>query len=314
MTNRVLITGITGQDGSYLAEFMLNDGWEVHGLVRRSSTPNTERLEGLLHQIVLHPGDMTDLASLINILKEVQPQQIYNLAAQSHVGYSFDAPLSTLDITGVGAVRLMEAAFQVVPNVRFYQASSSEMYGVPRQVPQNEDTPFNPISPYAVAKVMAHHYAKMYREKGLFISCGILNNHESERRGSTFLTSKVAKAAAQRQHVTLGNLNAVRDWGYAPEYVAAMRLILDQRLPEDFVLGTGVGHRVRDFVAQAYAQVGLDWQEYVHFNEALVRPIEAGPLVADPCKALKVLWWKPQHTFVDLVARMVEHFRFIEGL
>ncbi len=314
-----LITGITGQDGSYLAEFLLNKGYIVHGLVRRASTFNTHRIDHLYQdrhtegaRLILHHGDLTDGAALMRLLAQIQPDEVYNLAAQSHVKVSFELPDFTADVTAVGALRMLEAIRQVGLHCRFYQASSSEMFGKVREIPQKETTPFYPRSPYACAKVFAHWITVNYRESyGIHASSGILFNHESPRRGETFVTRKITRAVARikmglQEKLYLGNLDAKRDWGYAPEYVEAMWLMLQQDQPDDYVIATGEAHSVREFVEAAFAYVGLDWQRYVEQDPRYFRPAEVDLLLGDASKARKKLGWQPRVTFQQLVQIMTE--------
>jgi len=315
---RALITGITGQDGSYLAEFLLRKGYEVHGIKRRSSSFNTERVDGIyrdLHEhgarFILHFGDLADSNSLSQLLYAVQPDEVYNLAAQSHVRVSFDIPEYTTDITATGALRLLESIRQTGVKTRFYQASSSEMYGS-TPPPQDENTPFHPRSPYACSKLFAHAAAVNYRESyGMFAVSGILFNHESPRRGETFVTRKIARAVARiknglQRRIYLGNLDARRDWGYAPEYVEAMWLMLQQDTPQDFVIGTGEMHTVREFVDVAFHQARLDPGEYVEMDERPLRPAEVDALQANPEKARRILGWHHKVGFEELVRLMVD--------
>lgn len=311
-----MITGITGQDGSYLAELLSEKGYDVHGLVRRSSVPNDGRIAHLLNgkgRVRLHFGDMADGASLRAVLAAVRPDEIYNLAAQSHVRVSFDVPEFTADVTGLGALRLLEAARAECPTARFYQASSSEMFGNPGVMPQNERTPFAPQSPYAIAKVFAHHTAQRYRDAyGMFVACGILFNHESPRRGESFVTRKITRAAVRikaglQDKLTLGNLEARRDWGYAPEYVNAMWSMLQAENPDDFVIATGQTHSVSEFVKEAFAAVGVrKWRQHVSYDRSLERPNEVHLLRGDASKAARVLGWQPRKSFKELVTLMVE--------
>jgi len=315
---RALITGVTGQDGAYLAEFLLNKGYEVHGLKRRSSSFNTSRVDGIyadLHEngnyFYLHFADMADATSLWKLLYDVQPDEVYNLAAQSHVRVSFDIPEYTADITGTGALRLLEGVRVTGIRTRFYQASSSEMFGsVPP--PQHERTPFHPRSPYACAKVFAHNTTVNYRESyGMFACCGILFNHESPRRGETFVTRKIARAVARikyglQRKVYLGNLEARRDWGYAPEYVEAMWRMLQQDTPRDYVIGTGETHSVRDFLSAAFAHAGLDWREFLESDPRYLRPAEVDALQADTSLAQRELGWTHRVGFQQLVGIMVD--------
>jgi GDPmannose 4,6-dehydratase len=316
---RALITGITGQDGSYLAELLLAKGYEVHGVVRRSSSFNTERIDHLYRdphesgvRLRLHYGDLNDSSSLQSIVGEVDPHEVYNLGAQSHVRVSFDIPEYTGEITALGAVRLLEAIRKLGVSCRFYQASSSELYGKVVETPQRETTPFHPRSPYAAAKAYAYYMTQNYREAyGMFATNGILFNHESERRGETFVTRKITRALGRIKHglqreLFLGNLDAKRDWGHAADYVDAMWLMLQQDKPDDFVIGTGETHSVREFLDLAFNMVGLDWHEYVKIDERYLRPAEVDVLLADPSKAARVLGWKPKVSFKQLVERMVE--------
>ncbi len=309
MTKTALITGITGQDGSYLAELLLSKGYEVHGLIRRSSTFNTRRIDHLYKdphrqnvQLHLHYGDLSSSSGLLGLLQAVQPDEIYHLAAQSHVRVSFDMPEYTADITGLGTVRLLEAIRQSGLTPRFYQASSSEMFGA-APPPQSETTPFAPQSPYAAAKLLAYWTTSNYRAGyGLFAGNGILFNHESPRRGETFVTRKITRAVAaitagQQDKLYLGNLDAKRDWGYAPEYVEAMWLMLQQETAQDFVIGTGESHTVRDFLQEAFGYVGLDWQNYVKIDPRYYRPTEVDYLLADPRQAQRQMGWQPKVRF-----------------
>jgi GDPmannose 4,6-dehydratase len=313
MGKTAFITGITGQDGSYLAEFLLEKGYQVFGLVRRASSPRYDRIEHILDRIVLVEGDLTDLTSLQLALETAQPDEIYNLAAQSFVGASWNQPILTSDVTGLGAVRLFEAARRVCPKAKIYQASSSEMFGHAQEVPQKETTPFNPQSPYACAKVFAHHMAHVYRKSyGMFIACGICFNHESPRRGIEFVTRKISDGVARiklglSNELRLGNLDAKRDWGYAGDYVKAMWLMLQQDKPDDYVIATGETHSVREFVEIAFQVVGLDWRKYVVIDERFYRPADVPLLQGDPSKAMRVLGWKPETTFKELVKMMVEY-------
>lgn len=319
MAKKAFILGITGQDGSYLCEFLLNKGYEVHGLIRRASTFNTQRIEHLYLDphtpglmLFLHYGDLTDGSRLVTLLNEIKPDEIYNLAAQSHVRVSFDEPEYTGDTTGLGTVRLLEAMRQSCPEARFYQASSSEMFGAAHP-PQNENTEFYPRSPYGVAKVYSYWITKNYREAyGLFAVNGILFNHESPRRGETFVTRKITRAIARiskglQSELHLGNLDARRDWGYAPEYVVAMWKMLQVDKPEDFVVATGTDLSVRDFVEMSFDHVGLDWQKYVRFDERYLRPTEVDNLVGDASKAKKQLGWQASVGPQELASIMVEH-------
>ncbi|WP_066375088.1 GDP-mannose 4,6-dehydratase [Anabaena sp. CA = ATCC 33047] len=320
---RALITGITGQDGSYLSEFLLGQGYEVHGIIRRTSTFNTDRIDHIYEdphkegvRLFLHYGDLTDGTTLRRILEEVQPTEIYNLGAQSHVRVSFDSPEYTVDSVGMGTLRLLEAIrdyqHRTGIQVRFYQAGSSEMYGLVQAVPQSETTPFYPRSPYACAKVYAHWQTVNYRESyGLFACNGILFNHESPRRGETFVTRKITRAVARivagkQKTLYMGNLDAKRDWGYAKDYVRAMWLMLQQDQPDDYVIATGETHSVREFLELAFSHVNLDWQDYVEFDERYLRPAEVDLLIGDSTKAQQKLGWRPSVTFKELVALMVD--------
>ena len=317
---RALITGITGQDGSYLTELLVAKGYEVHGIVRRSSSFNTGRIDHLYSdphetnvRLRLHFGDLNDASSLHTIVSQVCPDEIYNLGAQSHVRVSFDIPEYTGEITGLGTLRILETIRKVGLACRFYQASSSEMYGKASESPQSETTPFHPRSPYACAKAYAFYIAQNYREAyGMHVSNGILFNHESERRGETFVTRKITRAVGRIKHglqneLYLGNLDAKRDWGHAEDYVDAMWLMLQQEQADDYVVGTGQTHSVREFLDLAFQQVGLDYRDFVHIDPRYFRPAEADSLLADPSKAQRVLGWKPKLSFEDLVTRMVNH-------
>ena len=319
MGKKVLITGITGQDGSYLAELLLSKGYEVHGIIRRASTFNTSRLEHLYTDphtreaaLKLHYGDLSDASALARLIGRITPDEIYNLAAQSHVRVSFDSPEYTTDITATGAVRLLEAIRETGIKPRFYQASSSEMFGKAREIPQRETTPFYPRSPYGCAKVYAYWITVNYRESyGLFACNGILFNHESPRRGETFVTRKITRAVAHivtglQDKLYLGNLEAKRDWGYAREYVEAMWLMLQQAKPDDYVVATGETHSVREFLEAAFAHAGLDWRKHVEIDPNYYRPTEVDLLVGDASKAKKQLGWEPKTKFNDLVKLMVD--------
>ncbi|HZZ71989.1 MAG TPA: GDP-mannose 4,6-dehydratase [Pirellulales bacterium] len=312
MSRRALITGITGQVGAYLAEFLLARKYEVHGMVRRASHPVGERIAHLGDRIHLHQGDLLDQLSIISLIKEVQPHEVYNLAAQSFVPTSFQQPLLTSEFTALGVTRVLEAIRLVDPTIRFYQASSSEMFGRVQQEPQNEQTPFWPRSPYGVAKAYGHWITVNYRESyGLFACSGIMFNHESPLRGKEFVTRKVSEAVARiklglQQKLYLGNLEAQRDWGYAGDYVRAMWLILQQPQPDDYVIATGVKHSVRDLVEFAFNHVGLDWQAHVEVDPALFRPAEVNTLRGDYTKAKAALGWAPTVTFEQLVQMMVD--------
>ena len=320
---RALITGITGQDGSYLAELLLAKGYEVHGIIRRASTFNTARLDHLYSDphhpdthLFLHYGDLSDASGLRHILAKVRPHEIYNLAAQSHVRVSFDQPEYTADIVATGTLRLLEATREYIAMaedpVRFYQAGSSEMYGA-GAAPQNEDTPFAPRSPYAIAKVAGFWYSANYREAyDMFVANGILFNHESPRRGETFVTRKITRALGRIRHglqerLYLGNLDAKRDWGFAGDYVEAMWLMLQQETPGDFVVATGETYSVREFLTVAFDKADLDWEQYVSIDERYFRPTEVDLLLGDPSRAKESLGWSPKVGFDELVGMMVEH-------
>jgi GDPmannose 4,6-dehydratase len=317
---KALITGITGQDGSYLAEFLLEKGYEVHGLIRRSSSFNTGRIDHLYRdpheaqtRLFLHFADLTDSSSLIGHLHRIKPDEVYNLGAQSHVKVSFEMPEFTAETAAMGTLRMLEAVRTADSPIRFYQAGSSEMFGKVLESPQTERTPFNPRSPYAVSKVFAHFMTVDYREAyGLHASNGILFNHESPRRGGTFVTRKVTRGVAAilagtQQHLFLGNLDAKRDWGYAKEYVEAMWLMLQQPQPDDFVIATGETRSVRELCETAFGLVGLDWERYVRVDEKYLRPTEVDQLCGDALKARERLGWHAQTTFRDLVCLMLEH-------
>lgn len=312
MTRRALITGITGQDGSYLAELLLDEGYEVIGMVRRSSTVTFERIAHLQDRIATVPGDLLDQASLIDILRTHRPTEVYNLAAQSFVQTSFSQPVLTGDVTGLGVTRLLDAIRIVDPDIRFYQASSSEMFGKVVEVPQSEATPFYPRSPYGVAKLYGHWITVNYRESyDLHASSGILFNHESPRRGLEFVTRKISNAVAkiklgQANELRLGNLDAERDWGFAGDYVRAMWLMLQQETPDDYVVATGETHSVRRFCEVAFSHVGLDYEQHVVIDEAFYRPAEVDLLIGEPAKAERVLRWTPTVGFEDLVTMMVD--------
>ena len=316
---KALITGITGQDGSYLAELLLAKGYEVHGIIRRASTFNTSRINSLYEdphingvRLFLHYGDISDSTNLIKLLYRIQPDEIYHLAAQSHVRVSFDIPEYTGDVTGIGTVRILEAIREVGLKTRYYQAGSSEMYGLVQEVPQRETTPFYPRSPYGAAKVYAHWITVNYRESyGMFACNGILFNHESPRRGETFVTRKITRAVAHikaglQDKLYLGNLEAKRDWGYAKEYVEAMWLMLQQDAPDDYVIATGETHTVRDFLEEAFGHVGLNWKDYVEHDARYERPAEVDLLIGDATKAKQKLGWQPRTTFHGLVQLMVD--------
>jgi GDPmannose 4,6-dehydratase len=316
---KALITGITGQDGSYLADLLIAKGYEVHGVIRRASTLNTLRIDHLYEDPLLneirffkHYGDLADSVQMVKLIYELKPDEIYHLAAQSHVRVSFDIPEYTADVTGVGTIRILEAMRETGVPARFYQASSSEMYGKVQEIPQTEKTPFWPRSPYGVSKVFAYWATINYRESyGLHASNGILFNHESPRRGENFVTRKISRAVAEiklgrRKQLLLGNLDARRDWGYAPEYVEAMWMMLQQDNPDDYVIATNETHSVRDFVEKAFSHVDLDWREFVKHDERYERPAEVDLLIGDASKAKKVLGWEPKVKFESLVKIMVE--------
>ena len=322
-SKRALITGITGQDGSYLAELLLDMGYEVHGIIRRTSTFNTDRIDHVYvdphseeAKLFLHYGDLTDGTMLRRILEQVQPQEVYNLGAQSHVRVSFDSPEYTVDAVGMGTLRILEAVRdyqqRTGQEVRFYQAGSSEMFGKVQEIPQKETTPFYPRSPYACAKVYAHWQTINYRESyNLFACNGILFNHESPRRGETFVTRKITRAVArivagQQKKLYLGNLDSKRDWGYAKDYVQAMWLMLQQDQPDDYVVATNETHSIREFLDIAFSHVDLDWHDYVEFDARYLRPAEVDLLIGDATKAREALGWQPSVTFEELVHLMVE--------
>ncbi|MCH9729708.1 MAG: GDP-mannose 4,6-dehydratase [Actinomycetia bacterium] len=318
MAKRALVTGITGQDGSYLAELLLSKGYEVHGLIRRASTFNTSRIDHLYvdphtpeARLFLHYGDLSDGVRLVTLLAGIEPDEVYNLAAQSHVRVSFDEPEHTADTTGTGTIRMLEAVRLSGIETRFYQASSSELYGA-TPPPQNEDTPFYPRSPYAAAKLYSYWITKNYREAyGLFAVNGILFNHESPRRGETFVTRKITRAVAaikagRQEYLYMGNLDAVRDWGYAPEYVEGMWRMLQVDEPDDYVLATGVGISVREFLSIAFDRAGLNWEDHVKFDERYLRPTEVDALIGDPSRAAKQLGWVPTVHGRELAHLMVD--------
>ena len=323
MKRRALISGITGQDGSYLSELLLAKGYEVHGIMRRASTFNTDRIDHLYRdphepetRLFLHYGDLSDGTVLRRVLEKVQPDEVYNLGAQSHVKVSFEEPEYTADVVGTGTLRLLEALRDYMQisgkQVRYYQAGSSEMFGAATP-PQSEETPFYPRSPYAVAKVAAYWYARNYREAyGMFIANGILFNHESERRGETFVTRKITRALGRikmglQDKLYLGNLDAKRDWGHAADFVEAMWLMLQQPEPDDYVVATGEAYSVREFLTEAFGLLDLDWQQYVQIDPRYFRPTEVDFLLGDPFKARQKLGWQPKVSFKELVRRMVEH-------
>lgn len=322
-----LITGITGQDGSYLAELLLEKGYEVHGVIRRSSSFNTARIDHLYKdphlngvRLFLHYGDVSDSTSLNRLLRKIKPVEVYHLAAQSHVRVSFDIPEYTAEATGVSTIRILDAILDTGIQTKFYQASSSEMYGKVQAVPQKEDTPFYPRSPYGCAKVFAYWTTVNYREAhGLYACNGILFNHESPRRGETFVTRKITRALAKilakkQDKLFLGNLDAKRDWGYAKDYVEGMWLMLQQEKPDDYVLATGETHSVREFLDEAFGYVGLDWKKYVEIDPRYFRPTEVDLLVGDATKARKVLGWEPKLSFKELIRLMVREDLKQEGL
>ena len=325
VTKKALITGITGQDGSYLAELLLGKGYEVHGLIRRASTFNTERIDHLYvdphrseARLFLHYGDLADGSGLVPLLHQLQPDEVYHLGAQSHVRVSFDMPEYTGDVTGLGTIRLLEAIRDAEVNARFYQASSSEMFGA-TPPPQNEETPFYPRSPYGVAKVYGYWITRNYREAyGMYAVNGILFNHESPRRGETFVTRKITRAVARiaaglQETLYLGNLDAVRDWGYAPEYVEAMWRMLQADTADDFVVATGTAHSVRDFVELSFAAADLEWEKYVQFDERYLRPTEVDALIGDASKAKAELGWEAKVFTPELARIMVDADRHAAG-
>ena len=320
MPKRALITGITGQDGSFLAELLLNKGYEVFGIIRRSSSFNTDRIDHLYQdphepetRLRLIYGDLNDSSSLNQILQQVQPDEIYNLGAQSHVRVSFDVPEYTGEVTGLGTVRLLEAIRTIGLRTKFYQASSSELFGSVVEVPQTETTPFYPRSPYGCAKAYAYYITVNYRESyGLFASNGILFNHESERRGETFVSRKITRAATRiklelQEQLFLGNLDARRDWGYAPDYVEAMWLMMQAEEPDDYVIATGETHSIREFLDEAFGYLDLDWKKFVEIDPRYYRPAEVDLLLGDASKARRVLGWEPKIGFKELVRLMVDH-------
>lgn len=317
---KALITGITGQDGSYLAELLLEKGYEVHGIIRRSSSFNTERIDHLYRdphindvKMFLHYGDLSDSSNLSRLLEKIQPNEIYNLAAQSHVRVSFDMPEYTADVVGLGTIRILDAIKETQIKTKFYQASTSELYGKVVETPQTEKTPFYPRSPYACAKLYSYWITVNYRESYNMYACnGILFNHESPRRGETFVTKKITHAIAriinkEQDKLYLGNLDSKRDWGYAKDYVEAMWLMLQQENPDDYVIATGETHSVREFLDEAFGLVGLDWKKYVEIDPRYYRPAEVDLLLGDPTKAKEKLGWKPKTTFKELVKIMLEY-------
>jgi len=316
---KALITGITGQDGSYLADLLVAKGYEVHGIIRRASTFNTARIDHLYQdphvngvRLFLHYGDLADSVNLTKLLYELQPDEVYNLGAQSHVRVSFDIPEYTADVTGVGTIRILEAIRESGVKPRFYQASSSEMFGKVQEVPQKETTPFWPRSPYGCAKMFGHWATVNYRESyNLFACSGILFNHESPRRGETFVTRKISRAVAAiklglQKELYLGNMDAKRDWGYAPEYVEGMWRMLQADQPDDYILATNETHTVKEFVEEAFAHAGLDWEKYVKYDARYERPAEVDLLIGDPAKAKRQLGWEPKVRFKELVQIMVD--------
>ena len=319
MMKKALITGITGQDGSYLAELLLQKGYEVHGIIRRSSSINTRRLDPIYRdphdqesRFFLHYGDLTDSSSINKVLEKVRPDEIYNLGAQSHVKVSFEVPEFTGDVVGLGTLRILEAAREVLPKTRIYQAGSSEMYGKVQEIPQRETTPFYPRSPYGAAKVYAHWLAVNYREAfNMFICNGILFNHESPRRGETFVTRKITRGVAAikagiQKKLYLGNLDAKRDWGFAKDYVEAMWLMLQQETPDDYVISTNETYTVREFASLAFEHVGLDYRDFVEIDANYFRPTEVDLLIGDNSKAKRLLGWSPKTSFKELVKMMVD--------
>lgn len=324
---KALITGITGQDGSYLTELLLDKGYEVHGIIRRSASFNTERIDHLYKdphindvRMFLNYGDLSDGSNLSRLLEKIKPDEIYNLAAQSHVRVSFDIPEYTGDVVGLGTTRILDALKETQLNAKFYQASTSELYGKVRETPQNENTPFYPRSPYACAKLYSYWITVNYRESYNMYACnGILFNHESPRRGETFVTKKITHAIAKilkktQDKLYLGNIEAKRDWGYAKDYVEAMWLMLQQKEAEDFVIATGETHSVREFLDEAFGLVNLDWHKYVEIDKRYYRPAEVDLLLGDPTKAKEKLGWKPKTTFKELVKIMLEYDLKQEGI
>jgi GDPmannose 4,6-dehydratase len=323
---KALITGITGQDGSYLAELLLEKGYEVHGMIRRASTFNTDRIDHLYRdpheegvRLFLHFGDLTDGSQLARLIRKIEPDEIYNLAAQTHVQVSFEQPEYTGDVAGLGVTRLLEAIRETGVDTRLYHASSSEIFG-DAPLPQSEDSPFRPRSPYAVAKLYAHWIVRNYREAyDMYAVSGILFNHEGERRGETFVTRKITRAVARitagrQETLYLGNLDAARDWGHARDFVEAIFQMMQQDEPRDYVIGTGESHTVREFCELAFGHIGLDWERFVEVDSRYLRPTEVEELRADPTRAMTELGWKPKVTFPELVTGMVEHDLSLEGL
>ena len=314
---KALITGVTGQDGSYLSELLLSKGYEIHGIMRRSSSFNTARIEHIFKQLNLHFGDLSDGSSLGHLLSSIKPDEVYNLGAQSHVRVSFECPEYTSDIDAMGTLRLIEAVKAHCPEARYYQASTSELYGKVQETPQRETTPFYPRSPYGIAKLFGYWYTVNARERGMYACNGILFNHESPRRGETFVTHKVTKAAARikmglQDTLSLGNLDAKRDWGHAKDFVEGMWLMLQQDQPDDYVLATGETHTIRELLDVAFERVGLDWTKYVTQDQKYYRPTEVDLLLGDASKAKRILGWEPEITFKELIEEMVDYD--LEGL
>jgi len=318
MSKRAFITGVTGQDGSYLVDLLISKDYEVHGLIRQSTQFTPDRWGHLKSAMLskkleVHHGDLMDASGMRSMLETIQPDEVYNLAAQSHVGISFEQPVNTSEVTALGTLNLLDAIKRSKLNCKFYQASSSEMFGKVRSTPQNEETPFHPRSPYGCAKVYAHYITQNYRESyDMFACSGILFNHESERRGENFVTRKITRAVGRikvglQDELRMGNTSALRDWGYAPEYVEAMWLMLQQNEPDDYVIGTGTQHSVQEFIDEAFAIAGLDKEKYVKIDQKFMRPSEVDTLIGDITKAKEVLGWTPQVDFKLLVKKMVEH-------